>query len=112
MKFLPPDSATVIAVDEKYGGWTRQDRLLAIIANMLRLLWWGKTKDGRKGRKRPAMIGPDMGDDAPPRKGLKVKPSKRSVIARLLGLDQRPATMSEAAEYQKQEQKISSLFGG
>lgn len=108
MKHLPPDSATAIALDKKFGGWTRGDRLLAIIANMLRLLWWAKTKDGRKGKKRPQMIGPDMGDDTPPRAGLKPKPSKLSVVKRMLGLE-RPQSMREVVDT---ERKIGNLFGG
>ena len=97
-----------MAADQKFGGWTRGDRLLAIIANMLRLLWWAKTKDGRKGKKRPAMIGPDMGDDTPPRAGLKPKPSKLSVVKRMLGLE-RPQSMREVVDT---ERKIGNLFGG
>jgi len=116
VKHLPPDSATVQAVDEKFGGWTRGDRLLAIIANMLRLLWWAKTKDGHKGRRRPAMIGPDMGNDVAPRAGMKPKSSPLSVIKAALGLDKRPETMSEVREQKRDEDaaagKIAALFGG
>lgn len=73
----------------KYAGWTLTDRLLAIIANALRWLVWAKTKDGRKNRKRPVPIGPDMGSDKQTRPGLKPKPAPLSKVRQLLGLDDR-----------------------
>jgi hypothetical protein len=36
--------------------WSMTDRLLAGIANSLRLLWWAQTKDGHKNRNRPELI--------------------------------------------------------
>ena len=38
--------------------WSKQDHLLAAIANRLSILVWMQSKDGSKGRNKPKMIEP------------------------------------------------------
>ncbi|MCG7607085.1 DUF5361 domain-containing protein [Mycobacterium sp. CnD-18-1] len=78
MKFLGRDSNLVRTMDPEKADWTLGNRLLAIIANSLRILIWFKTKDGQKGRNRPVMIGPDM--STPQREGSRVPAAPLSAI--------------------------------
>lgn len=51
--YLPPDSATQLAVNE---GWTLADHLLAVQADHLAILAWQRTRDGERGRNKPVPI--------------------------------------------------------
>lgn len=101
-------SALFGSVHPDFAGWTRESRLAAMQYNVLQWIAWSKTKDGRKGKKRPKPIGPDMADKTPPRAGLKPRPSKLSVVKRMLGLE-RPQSMRDVVDT---ERKIGNLFGG
>ena len=54
---LPAQSRCMCALEPALE-WGMQDHLLAEAVNMLRVLVWGQSKDGHKGRNRPKMIEP------------------------------------------------------
>lgn len=72
-------------MDPEKADWTLGNRLLAIIANSLRILIWFKTKDGQKGKNRPIMIGPDMSTPQPA--GANVPAAPLSAIKAMFARD-------------------------
>lgn len=80
--------------------WTLTNRLLAIIADVLRWLQWAKTSDGRKNRNQPEPI-PRPGVARRKRVQPKVKAQPRSKIRALLG-----------RKTEDRAQKLANLFGG
>lgn len=74
---LTSNMARVMFPDK--AGWTRENMLLAEVADSLHWLQWAKTKSGSKGRNKPKPI-PRPGVTAPAREGSKPKASPVSVI--------------------------------
>ncbi|OHU51586.1 hypothetical protein BKG82_23190 [Mycobacteroides chelonae] len=84
VKYLDRESRLFCEMNPEKAGWTLTNRLLAQVVYALQLLWWSKTKDGAKGRKRPELIGPD-GLHKNRRPGSNVKAAPLSRIKALFG---------------------------
>lgn len=71
LKALPRDTALYRAVyGDDDSAWTLEAHLLAAVADAANWLVWSKTRDGEKGRNRPARI---------PRPGLEPETDTRSL---------------------------------
>ena len=55
MKHLPPESATMHAVEPDMGGWSRTDMLLARICEAIEQLLWVEVSKSTKKSRRPKM---------------------------------------------------------
>lgn len=90
-------------------GWTRENMLLADIADSLHWLQWAQTKDGRKGRNKPRKI-PRPGVVQPKREGSAPKPTPLSVLKAKMAA--RYATAKRHVTEADRTDKLKQLFGG
>jgi hypothetical protein len=105
---LSEHSSLFAAVYPDRAGWDRKVDLQASTVDMLRILAWQPTADGRKGRNVPQQI-PRPGVTPPRRDGSNPKPSKLSVLKERFSaryaVARRPTAQPDRA------QKLNDLFG-